>query len=108
MDSPGDRPTDPQQEAEERDKKNLPAVADSLHVAVAITRALQHAHRNGLIHRDVKPNNILITPDGRVKLADMGLARSVIEDDSETTQAGHGAGTPVYVAPEQARDARDA
>lgn len=84
------------------------SIQDALHVAWSITRALQHAHQNGLIHRDVKPSNILVTHDGQVKLADMGLARSVINDDAEATQAGHGAGTPIYVAPEQARDARDA
>jgi len=84
------------------------SVADALHVTAGVTMALQHAHQNGLVHRDVKPSNILITLDGRIKLADMGLARSVISEDTEATQEGHGAGTPIYVAPEQARDARDA
>jgi serine/threonine-protein kinase len=84
------------------------SVGDALHITLACARALQHAHQNGLIHRDVKPDNLLITHSGEVKLADLGLAFAVLNEDVSATETGHGAGTPVYVAPEQARDARDA
>lgn len=87
--------------------KCLP-VADAVHIAVRCTQALQHAHQNGLIHRDVKPDNVLITNDGKVKLADLGLARPMFGEDLSITESGHGAGTPLYVSPEQARDAREA
>jgi eukaryotic-like serine/threonine-protein kinase len=83
-------------------------IADAVHIALAVARALQHAHQCGLVHRDIKPDNILITHDGQVKIADLGLAKAVLEDDLSATQTGQGAGTPVYMAPEQARDAKHA
>ncbi len=89
-------------------KKGRLSIGDAVHIALACARALQHAHQNGLIHRDVKPDNLLLTRDGRIKLADMGLARVLLEEDTIATQDGQGAGTPLYVAPEQARDAREA
>jgi serine/threonine-protein kinase len=84
------------------------SVGDSLHVTLALAQALQSAHQNGLIHRDVKPENLMVTHDGQLKLGDLGLARPVLGENLDITEAGHGAGTPIYVAPEQARDARDA
>jgi len=84
------------------------SVGDAVRVTLAVARALQHAHQSGLVHRDVKPDNILITPEGDVKLADLGLAKGVLDEEVSATQAGHGAGTPVYMAPEQARSARQA
>jgi eukaryotic-like serine/threonine-protein kinase len=62
--------------------------------------ALAAAHRAGLVHRDVKPENVLIAPDGTVKVADFGLARAVAAP-STSTQAGVVLGTVAYVAPEQ-------
>ncbi|MCJ7543569.1 MAG: serine/threonine protein kinase [Phycisphaerae bacterium] len=80
---------------------------EALRVIIQVAKALEHAHRQGLIHRDVKPKNIMITKDGRVKLADMGLAR--VADDAQAAQkeAGRAFGTPYYISPEQIRGELD-
>ena len=76
----------------------------ALGIALAVARALEHAHERGLIHRDIKPANILLTRDGNIKLADLGLARMAA--DVQGT-AGVAAGTPYYISPEQARGQAD-
>ncbi|RAU91552.1 serine/threonine-protein kinase, partial [Mycolicibacter senuensis] len=63
-------------------------------------RALQVAHSSGLVHRDVKPGNIMITPTGQVKITDFGIAKAV--DAAPVTQTGMVMGTAQYIAPEQA------
>jgi serine/threonine-protein kinase len=75
--------------------------AEALNIIIQTTRALEHAHCQGLIHRDVKPKNIMITPDGVAKLMDMGLAR--VADDANAIAAEQGKlyGTPYYISPEQ-------
>ncbi len=76
---------------------------DALRVIIQVARALEHAHRQGLIHRDVKPKNIMITKDGTVKLADMGLARVADDPSIAQKEAGRAFGTPYYISPEQIR-----
>lgn len=90
-------------------KRGVLPVKRSLDIIKQVTRALQHAHGQGIVHRDIKPSNLLIKRDGTVKLADMGLARS-IDDTTETgiTRAGTTVGTVDYMAPEQARDSKSA
>ena len=70
-------------------------------VVTQVARGLAYAHSQGLVHRDVKPGNILVTPAGIAKLLDVGLAGSVLE--SESTRLGRVVGTMDYMAPEQIR-----
>ncbi len=73
----------------------------ALEIARDVARALACAHEAGLVHRDVKPTNILVTADGTVKLADLGLARETVRQNPAITQAGMALGTPFYISPEQ-------
>ena len=66
-----------------------------------ICDALQFAHDHGIVHRDIKPSNIMLTRDGRIKMADFGLAKRYDAESSFRTQTGTGMGTPDYAAPEQ-------
>lgn len=67
--------------------------------------ALKVAHEAGLIHRDIKPDNILFSPTGAVRLTDFGIVKT-LEDDPHLTAAGHVVGTPLYMSPEQSYDSR--
>jgi eukaryotic-like serine/threonine-protein kinase len=78
----------------------LPA-GTSARIAADVAEALEAAHRQGLVHRDVKPGNVMIDPDGRVKVVDFGIARAATDDT--LTQTGLVLGTAAYLAPEQAR-----
>jgi len=76
----------------------------ALNIALQVAQALEHAHsRANIIHRDVKPQNILITHQGTAKLADLGLARQTLQADAAITYSGVALGTPDYIAPEQIR-----
>jgi serine/threonine-protein kinase len=76
---------------------------EALDTTIQVAKALAHAHNQGLIHRDVKPKNIMIHKDGTVKLADMGLAREASDMKAAKHEQGKTFGTPYYIAPEQIR-----
>ncbi|HPA16890.1 MAG TPA: serine/threonine-protein kinase [Verrucomicrobiae bacterium] len=70
--------------------------------------ALQAAHKSGIIHRDVKPDNLMLSQVGQIKLSDLGLARVMdFENDKSLTMTGVSIGTPFYISPEQVRGERD-
>ena len=73
---------------------------DVLAIARQVCAGLEHAHTNGLVHRDLKPGNLIERDDGTVKIADFGIARAV--EGTELTEAGMVVGTAAYLAPEQA------
>jgi eukaryotic-like serine/threonine-protein kinase len=74
----------------------------TLHLVAQVARALHHAHRQGVVHRDVKPANVMVLPSGEVKVMDFGIARLESARQRLTT-AGEFIGTPLYTAPEQAK-----
>lgn len=71
-----------------------------------VAEGLRYAAGKGMIHRDVKPANLLMTPDGHAKVIDLGLALQIEDEDERVTRAGTTVGTVDYMAPEQARDSR--
>jgi serine/threonine protein kinase len=75
---------------------------EALDIVEAVGNALTYAHRRGVLHRDVKPSNVLISPDGKIYLADFGLAR-MAEAGASTLSKDVMMGTPQYVSPEQAK-----
>ena len=80
----------------------LTDVQRGFHVLVSICRGMQRAHQIGIIHRDMKPTNILLNAEGMVKIVDFGLAAAVTEAVTKLTRTGEMLGTPRYMSPEQA------
>ena len=81
------------------DERGVQDADTTLRISLRLLDALEAAHRAGLVHRDVKPSNILLCADGRVKVADFGIAKA--EDQTELTREGTLIGTATYLAPEQ-------
>ncbi|MBL8762885.1 MAG: serine/threonine protein kinase [Phycisphaerae bacterium] len=77
--------------------------AEAIDLVTQVAEALQHAHERGLVHRDVKPKNIMLTSQGVAKLADMGLARAISDKEAAEAEQGKAFGTPYYISPEQIR-----
>src|SRR5436309_15415612 len=89
----------------ERDGKI--AEREAITIIAQVAQALHKAHKQGLIRRGVKPDNVLVTADGVAKLADLGLVKE-LETDLNLTRTGRGLGTPHFMAPEQFRNAKNA
>lgn len=85
------------------DKKGIINWRESLHFSMQIAKALEHAHSRGIVHRDIKPHNIMILKDGSVKVADFGIARIV---SSQSTLTREALGSVHYISPEQAKGSR--
>ena len=86
----------------ERIRRGPLPVSEAIAYAIEIGRALEAAHERNLVHRDVKPQNVLIDEEDRAKVTDFGIARSVEMDDGQLTAAGRVVGTTDYISPEQA------
>src|SRR5689334_20114889 len=81
-------------------------VGEAVAIADQVLAVLDAAHRQGIVHRDVKPSNILLGTDGRVRLADFGIAKSIDDLTGDLTATGQVVGTASYLAPEVARGER--
>ncbi len=84
------------------DREGQLSVTDAVRIIREVASALGHAHEQNVVHRDVKPENILLLEDGHSLVADFGIARAATEGDAQKlTQTGMAIGTPVYMSPEQ-------
>lgn len=81
---------------------------EAIKLIAQVAKALNQVHKDKLIHRDVKPDNILVGKNGVAKLTDLGLVKEVSVGDLNLTRSGRGLGTPNFMAPEQFRDAKNA
>ncbi len=83
-------------------KNKTISLSDILFIGAQVSSGLQAAHQKGLVHRDIKPGNIMITPDGKVKVTDFGIV-SLQNEESDITKTGSILGTASYISPEQAQ-----
>src|SRR5207248_4005977 len=83
--------------------KKLGALPPEIAAAIALrlVRALEHAHRNQVVHRDIKPGNVLISRSGDLKLSDFGIAKNPFDVKADLTRTGQAVGTPSYMSTEQ-------
>ncbi len=86
------------------DRRLLPERA--LEITDGVLRALDYSHRNGIVHRDIKPGNVMLTRSGEIKVMDFGIARAVADTQATMTQTAQVIGTAQYLSPEQARGER--
>ena len=89
--------------AEHTKAEKLLEIEDAAKIVYRLANALDYAHSKGIVHRDIKPNNILFTRDGILKLADFGIAL-VLAQEAESSNLSGMMGTPLYMAPEQTRE----
>ncbi len=85
------------------EKKGVLNWKETLHFAMQIAKALEHAHSRGIVHRDIKPHNIMVLKNGSVKVADFGIARMISKGNTLTKEA---LGSVHYISPEQAKGSR--
>ena len=85
------------------EQQRVVRVKEAVHFTTQILRALMHAHSKGIVHRDIKPQNIMLLPNGRIKVTDFGIARLITSQTSTMTDKA--IGSVHYIAPEQARGA---
>lgn len=78
-------------------------IAEAAQVVTGVLSALEYSHHEGIIHRDIKPGNVMLTPDGKVKVMDFGIARAIADSAATMTQTNSVVGTAQYLSPEQAR-----
>jgi len=88
-------------ELKDKIKSSPIPINEAINIAIQITEGLEAAHKNGIVHRDIKSQNIMITNDGKVKVMDFGLAK--VKGDTQITKIGSTVGTAAYMSPEQAR-----
>jgi eukaryotic-like serine/threonine-protein kinase len=81
--------------------------AEAIRIIAQVAQGLHRAHKMNLVHRDIKPDNVMVMPDGTAKLCDLGLVKE-LETDLNLTRTGRGLGTPHFMAPEQFRNAKNA
>lgn len=85
-----------------RDGAAVP-IDEAIEITVGVLGALEYAHNEGIVHRDIKPGNVMLTPTGKVKVMDFGIARALADDAATMTQTNSVVGTAQYLSPEQAR-----
>ena len=78
-------------------------INEAIEIVSGVLSALQYSHANHLVHRDIKPGNIMLTPEGKVKVMDFGIARALTDSQATMTQTNAVVGTAQYLSPEQAR-----
>jgi serine/threonine protein kinase len=89
------------------DREGKLAEAEAIRLIAMVCQGLHRAHKQGMIHRDIKPDNIMVTKDGIAKVTDLGLVKEV-DAELNLTKTGRGLGTPHFMAPEQFRNAKNA
>ncbi|MBR5950804.1 MAG: Stk1 family PASTA domain-containing Ser/Thr kinase, partial [Actinomycetaceae bacterium] len=78
-------------------------ISEAIQIVTGVLSALEYSHREGIIHRDIKPGNVMITEDGKIKVMDFGIARAIADSAATMTQTNSVVGTAQYLSPEQAR-----